>query len=221
MKRLVLLLVLALSLCVGCDDRSWWEYRDDPYLTDLATRGRQEVLRNVNSANREERQAALRIVAHQAGEARRRGKEAEADRLEEVLVRRYFDEKDAIVRACIVRICAPEVGRGGKRTVKFLRERMAAGEFPGYAALSLAALAPHEAFQDIDPLTRHPAPEIRLQAATALTVLGDPRGYDSAFRVWRSMTTPAWPDRVDGVPLAEAKTSLAVRIQRAFGRQLH
>lgn len=214
-------LVVATVFFSGCGSSGmWWDYRDDPYIADMVKRGDQEAVRAVNSVNRDERIMGLRIVAQRAGEARLAGRVDEANRLEEIVVRRYFGEKDTAVRACIVRICAPMIGRGSDRMVVFLRERIAAGEFPGYAALSLASLSPRNVFVDIEPLTRHPAPEVRLQAAIALTVLRDPRGFEAVNRTWRGMREPAWPDRVEGVSLAEARNNLAARAQRAYGRPL-
>lgn len=220
MRRIRLAAVLVCLCLAGCDDYMWWEYRDDPYVADLALKGKQEVLRGINSVNKGERQAALRIVAHQAGELRRRGAVAESDKLEAIVIRRYFVEKDSEVRACIVRICATDMGTAGTEMITFLRDRIAAGEYPGYAALSLATLGWREALPDIDPLTRHPAPEIRLQAAVALSVLGDPRGYEPVCRVWRGMHAPAWPDRIEGVSLSEARANLERRALRSFGRPL-
>lgn len=214
------LLSCLLALTLGCDNNLWWEYRDDPYLATMAKKGEPEVLRNLNSTNRDQRQMALRIVATQAGEQRRRGNHAAAKQLDDLILRRYAIEKDPVVRACVVRVCAPAVGRS-ETMVVFLRERIATGEFPGYAALSLAALAPRGAYSDIEPLTRHPAPEVRLQAAVALTVLADPQGFDSVTQVWRSMQPHLWPDRIDGVALAEAKASLDMRARRGFGRPLY
>lgn len=223
MRRAPALAALALACFLslpGCDDNMWLEYHDDPYIVNLAQQGEQEVLRHVNSMNKDERQMALRILANQAAEKRRKGYRADADRLDKIIIRRYFIEKETEVRACIVRICAPASGRGSTEMVTFLRERIAAGEFPGYAALSMASLAPREAFSDIEPLTRHPAHEVRLQAAVALTVLGDPRGYDAVIRVWRNMNGAAWPDRIDGTLLDEARKNLEMRAFRAFGRPL-
>lgn len=223
MKRLpaaLAILSCLLTLTPGCDNNLWWEYRDDPYLATMAKKGETEVLRNLNSTNRDQRQMALRIVATQAGEQRRRGNHDAARQLDELILRRYAIEKDPVVRACVVRVCAPAVGRS-EAMVVFLRERIAAGEFPGYAALSLAALAPRGAFSDIEPLTRHPAPEVRLQAAVALTVLGDPQGFEPVAQVWRNMQPGLWPDRIDGVPLAEAKNGLDMRARRGFRRPLY
>ena len=209
-----------LVLLAGCDNRMWWEYRDDPYMADIAKKGEAEVLRGVNAAKPEERQMALRMLATRASEARREGRPEEAREMETVIIRRYFVEKDQVVRACIVRICATTVGRGSTAMVKFLRERIAAGEFPGYAALSLASLGPRDAFLDIEPLARHPAPEVRYQAAEALAILGDPRGYEPVAKVWRSMQGSLWPDRIDGVPMPDAKRSLELRAMRVFGKPL-
>lgn len=209
-------LVLALA---GCQDNMWWEYRDDPYIANLAEKGEGEVIRGINSPNREQRMTALRVAASMAGEARLRGRMDRARELEEIIIRRYFVEKDQEVRACIVEMCAPSVGRSSAM-VRFLRERIAAGEFPGYAAMSLAALAPKSAFEDIEPLTQHPAPDVRLQAATALTILGDPRGYDSVVKVWKGMESTIWPDRIEGVTRRDARRSLEARAMRAFGKPL-
>lgn len=214
-------LLLAVSLAAaGCTNTMWWEYRDDPYIADVARKGDAEVMRGVNAAKKEDRQIALRILASRVGEARRQGRRDAAEEMEAIIIRRYYIEKEPDVRACIVSICAPATGRGSTAMVKFLRERMAAGEFPGYAALSLASLAPKNVILDIEPLTRHPAPEVRLQAANALVVLGDPRGYGAVCRVWSEMQSSIWPPRIDGVTLDEARTSLAARAERVYGQPL-
>lgn len=213
-----LLFGLPLLAAAGCGQGNlWWEYRDDPYLANLAARGDAEVMRSVNAQKKDEREMALRILATRAGEARRRGDADRAARLEETVIRRYAVEKEQEVRACIVRICAPAVGRGGSAMVRFLRQRIAMGEFPGYAAISLASLGPRNALDDIEPLTRHPAPEVRYQAATALVLLGDPGGVDAVDRVLRSMRSSAWPDPLDDIPLQQARESLESRAIRAFG----
>ncbi|MCL2000736.1 MAG: hypothetical protein FWG74_04810 [Planctomycetes bacterium] len=208
-------------LAAGCNDNVWRDYRDDPFLADLAERGEQPALREINSFDQNQRLTALRLIAHQAGAARRNGRIDEAERLEGAILRRYQVEREPAVRAGIVRICAPAVGRGSSGMAAFLRERIAAGEFPGYAALSLVSLEPGGAFAYIEPLTRHPAPEVRLQAATALTTLRDPRGIEPVARVWRGMQVPPWPDRIEGAPLFEAKAGLAQRAERAFGQPLY
>lgn len=218
--RNALALALCLALLSGCYDTMWWDYRDDPYMADMSKKGDHEVLRNVNASDGVQRQIALRILAAQAGEARLHGGLEKARELEDVIIRRYLVEKDQNVRACIVRICAPSAGRGSTAMVKFLRERIAAGEFPGYAALSLASLGPRNAWADIEPLTWHPAPEVRLQAAEALVVLRDPRAFEAVARVWQSMTAEEWPSRIDGVPLETARNGLELRAKRSFGRPL-
>ncbi len=215
-------LLAAILLCPvsGCGDAMLWQYRDDPYIAGVAAKGDQEVLRAVNAPSGNERQMALRILADRAGELRRAGRRDEAAAIEEIIIRRYFVEKEPDVRACIVRICASAVGRGSSAMVRFLRDRIAAGEFPGYAAVSLASLGPKGAYEDIAPLTRHPDPEVRLQAATALAALGDPRGYDAVARVWRGMEHSLWPETVDGMSLAEARDGLEARARRGFGKPL-
>ena len=210
----------ALVLAAGCNDTMWLEYRDDPYLAGKNEKSNADVMRGVNDASAAKRQIALRSLAARAGEARLAGRRDEAQELETVIIRRYGIEKDQVVRASIVRMCAPAVGRGSTAMVMFLRDRIAAGEFPGYAALSLAYLGPRGAFDDIEPLTRHPAPEVRLQAAEALTILGDQRGYEAVSRVWRGMQDGLWPERVEGVSRLEAKTGLEQRARRVFGRPL-
>lgn len=225
MKRYLLGCVTALFCFVllltsaGCNNKMWWEYRDDPYIANLAKRSTPDVLRYVNSPNKNDRQMALRIVADRANEARRDGRQQQARELEEVVIRRYFIEKEQEVRACIVMLCAPAAGRGSVAMIRFLRDRIAAGEFPGYAALSLATLAPKHAVLDIEPLTRHPAPEVRLQAATALCVLGDPKGFGAVERVWAGMQKSVWPESIDGMTREEARASLEARARRSFGRE--
>lgn len=216
-------LILVASACLSlsaCGGSLWPGYRDDPYAVNFAQKSTPDVLRSVNAGNRDERQTALRTIAGRAGEARRQGYLRDAQELEEIIIRRYFVEREQEVRACIVRLCAPAVGRGSSAMVRFLRDRIAAGEFPGYAALSLATLGPKNAVLDIEPLTRHPAAEVRLQAATALCVLGDPKGYGAVVRVWKSMQKSIWPERIDGVSLEEARMSLEARARRGFGKDL-
>lgn len=212
--------VVVLCCLPGCGDGMRWEYGDDSYASNAAGKGGQEVLRAVNAPRKEDRQMALRVLAEKAGTLRREGRSGEARELEEIIIRRYFIEKEQDVRAGIVRICAPSVGRGSTAMVRFLRDRIAAGEFPGYAALSLASLAPKDVYADIVPLTRHPAPEVRLQAATALAVLGDSRGYDAVAKVWRGMQDSIWPEKVEGMSVAEARRGLEARARRGFGREL-
>ncbi len=218
---LPMLLAAAAVLLGGCQDSPWWDYRDEPYLADAATAGEEQALRNVNSVNHDQRAIALRYLAHQAAARRARGDAAGADRLEGIIVQRYLVERNSEVRATIVKICAPAVGPGSRRVVDFLRARIAAGEYPGYAAQSLAYLAAPNAVVDIEPLTRHPTPDVRYQAAVALTVLRDPRGFDAVNKVWRAMRTPPWPDFVEGVPLETAKQNLAQRALRGFNRPLY
>ncbi|MCC8179825.1 MAG: HEAT repeat domain-containing protein, partial [Planctomycetes bacterium] len=140
---------------------------------------------------------------------------------EDIIIRRYLAERDTEVRACVVRICAPLTSPGSRRMVEFLRARIAAGEFPGYAAIALADIAPRIAFNDIEPLTRHPDPGVRYQAAIALTTLADPRGFEPVARVWRGMEMKNWPDKVEGSNLEEARAALAGRAVRSFGRPLY
>lgn len=218
-RRLLAAAVAALAMLAGCQDNMWWEYRDDPYMANIAEKGEQEVVRGINSQSKEQRMTALRVAASRAGEYRLQGDTGTARDLEEIIIRRYFVEREQEVRACIVQMCAPSVGRSGTM-VRFLRERIAAGEFPGYAAISLASLGPRSAFEDIEPLTRHPAPDVRLQAATALTILADPRGYDSVLKVWKGMESTLWPDRMEGVSRREARRGLEARALRAFGKPL-
>jgi hypothetical protein len=212
-------LILAVIVS-GCGDSPWRGRHDYPYAAETAERGAGKAVRDLNSRSPAERLAALRLLAYLAGEAGRRGEAEEAARLEEAIIRRYRIEKEAMVRAGIVRIYAPMAGPGDGRMAAFLRERIAAGEYPGYAALSLAALAPPGAFEDIERLTRHPDPEIRFQAAEALTALGDPRGFSSVARVWHGMREPQWPAMMGGTDLAAARGSLAARAGRVFARPL-
>ncbi len=217
---LLLLPFLPAAVVAGCGtDSLRYEYRDDASLAGMAEGGREEVLRNVNSPKPDRRMLALRLASGRVDVLRRRGNERAARELEEIVIRRYFAERNEEVRAGIVRICAPAAGRSAAM-VRFLRERIAAGEFPGYAALSLAAMAPRSAYADVEPLTRHPDAGVRLHAATALTVLGDPRGFNSVRRVWRSMEEGLWPAEAAGETREEARTALAARARRAFGREL-
>lgn len=201
----------------GCDGgTAGVQHRNDPYLAGIVGNGGPETLRNINASSPDQRMPALRAVSARAGTLRARGSVEQARDLEEVVLRRYFVERDPQVRACIVEVCAPSMGRS-PAMVRFLRNRIAAGEFPGYAALSLAAMAPRSAYGDIEPLTRHPAPGVRLQAATALTVLGDPRGRASVDRVLGSMEPGLWPEEIQGVSRDAARSGLAERARRVFG----
>lgn len=216
---LCLAVCLLMAATVGCGKKMGWG-RDERNVAGIARRSTPEVLRFVNAPKKNERQIALRIIADRANEARRMGKYGEASELDDVVIRRYFIEREQDVRACIVILCAPAAGRGSTAMVKFLRDRIAAGEFPGYAALSLATLAPRNAVLDIEPLTRHPAPEVRLQAATALCVLGDPRGFGGVERVWGGMERSVWPERIEGMSREEARGGLEARARRSFGKDL-
>lgn len=219
MRSALSALLLACALfSAGCEEYMWWEVGDDPYLAAMGEGGSQEMLGNINSVYSDRRQVALRLAAHRAARARQAGDVASAERLEGIIVRRYQIEREPEVRLCIIRICAPACGPGSTAMVRFLRERIAAGDFPGHAALALAELRYRTAFDDILPLTRHPAPEVRYQAATALAVLGDPRGYEAVTRIIYSMTPPAWPEWIEGVELDEARNSLTRKAERAFGR---
>lgn len=216
-RVLVALAAALLCAAVGCGNAVWFEYRDDPYLAQMARAGGPDVVRALGSMDPKDRQMALRIVADGAGNARRRGSLAEADKLEALILERYDRERDTAVRACIVRICAPLCGRGSTRMAAFLRARIAAGEFVDYAAVSLASLQAPGALADIDPLTRHPSPEVRYAAATALVVLADPAGIPSVQRVLGAMERAAgWPQTVDGVALGEARQTLQERAQRVW-----
>jgi hypothetical protein len=203
----------------GCGD-AWPERPDGRPAVELAGRELREILRDVNSQDPAKRLIALRLVSHQAGQAWRAGRTAEAIELGETVFRRYAAERNAGIRLCLVRVCAPALGTLGGKTIDFLRNRIAAGEMPGHSALALAFLDPQGAFGDIEPLTRHPEPEIRLQAAEALTTLPDPRGFAAVARVWANMTSPAWPETIRGVPLPDARSALAARAARNFGRPL-
>jgi hypothetical protein len=206
-------------LAPGCGEV--WPERPDNYpAVELAGRELREILREVNSQDPNKRLIALRLVSHQAGLAWRAGRKAEAIELGEAVFRRYAAERNSGIRLCIVLVCGPALGTLGGRTIAFLRNRIAAGEMPGYAALALAFLEPQGVFEDIEPLTRHPEPEIRLQAAEALTTLPDPRGFAAVTRVWENMTSPAWPETIRGVALPEARSALAARAARNFGRPL-
>ncbi len=199
----------------------WWEYYDDPYLAEMAKSGDQEMLRNINSPQTTHRQAALRLAAYRASQARRRGNAQDAERLEDIIIRRYRMEKDPAVRLMIIRIVAPACGRGSTHMVRFLRSRIAAGDYPGHAALALADLHPRGVVNDIIPLTRHPAPEVRYQAALALSVLGDPAGFQAVRRIWKSMASANWPAKVDGIPLEEARLDIERQALRGFGQRLY
>jgi hypothetical protein len=59
---------------------------------------------------------------------------------------------------------------------------------------------------------------VRLQAATALTVLGEPRGFESVRRVWLGMEPGLWPEEIEGVAIRDARAGLAAQARRAFGR---
>jgi HEAT repeat protein len=203
-----------LIIAAGCESTPWTDSR-------VSGSGVDQAMQNVNSLDTGERISACRFLAARAGEAARRGNRDEAARLAGTVFRRYQAEKDEAVRLSIVRLCAPEIGPADGATAAFLRTRMAAGEFPGHAALALASLAPPNAFEDLEPLSRHPDPEVRLQAAEALIALMDPRGFTVVNRIWRSMRRPVWPAVVAGVELEAARDGLAARTIRCFGRRPH
>ena len=201
-----------LHLLAGCGNAPWADSR-------LVGSGVDKAMRSVNSSDAGERIAACRFLAAKAGEAARRGDRDEAARLSAAVFRYYFTEKDEAARLCVIRICVLEIGSVDETVAAFLRARIAAGEFPGHAALALAALAPPDAFKDLEPLSRHPDPEVRLQAAEALIALMDPRGFAVVNRIWRSMRRPVWPAMIAGVELEAARDGLAARTARCFGRR--
>lgn len=215
-KALLACLLFALS-AAGCYKHMWWDYRDDPYLAEMSDAGEKEALKNLASVYEDERQIALRVLADMAARARREGRKDDSERIVAIIIGRYQDEKSADVRLCIITICAPVAGIGSPRMVEFLKGLIASGQHPGAAALSLAALRPPGTFESIAPLTRHPAHLARYQAATALTVLGDPRGAEPVRRVLAGMQSPQWPNTLDGVSLQAARESLSSRAARAFG----
>lgn len=201
-----------LHFLAGCGGAPWADSR-------AAGSGVDKAMRNVNSPDAGERISACRFLAAKAGEATRRGDRDEVARLAGTIFRHYYEEKNEAARLCIIRICVPEIGLADGLAAAFLRTRVAAGEFPGHAALVLAALAPPGAFEDLEPLSRHPDPEVRLQAAEALIALMDPRGFAVVNRVWRGMRRPVWPAVVAGVEMEEARDGLAARTARCFGRR--
>jgi hypothetical protein len=182
----------------------------------MTSPGPEEALRNLGSIYAETRQAALRATAYHARRYRRSGRPEEARRLDEAIIRRYRVERNRAVRLCVIRLAAPIAGEGNPAMGVFLRSVLAEGEFSGDAALSLAMLRSPGALNDILPLTRHPSPATRYQAAVALTVLADPAGRAAVFRVRQSMDHPGWPARLEGITLAEAKLSLDRMAERAF-----
>lgn len=218
-SRLLLAIVVCLALA-GCTENMWWEYRDDPYIADMAKRGDQSMLSNINSPYSDTRQTALRLAATEAAKARREMRHADAERLEGIILRRYAMEKEPAIKLCIIRICAPACGPGSTQMVTFLRGRIAAGEFPGHAALSLATMNHKNAAVDVIPLTRHPAPEVRYQAAVALTLIADPRGIQEVARIIHSMENQPWPAVVDGMSLEDARIALAKRARMTFGQAI-
>lgn len=217
MNRWALIIVLS-CLATGCRSRVLWEYRDDPYLQEYARLGEQACLQKLRSVYTDDRQVALRALAEMAAQARRQGDRQRADRLVEIILDRFQDNKDPDIRNCIVSACAPVCGVGSDNVDRFLRRRIAEGTWSHAAVLSLAALAPRDGFDLIAPLAGHPDPETRYTAALALTILRDPRGAAIVRRIVSEMVRPGWPGRIRGTPLALARKSLGARAERFWGQ---
>ena len=119
MRRAALpLLLLSLIAAPGCPETMQRQYRDDPFLADMAADGDGEMLRNINSLYADNRRTALHLAAFRSGRARREGFVNDAARLENIIIHRYQAEKDPALRLYIVRVCAPLCGRGASAMVR-------------------------------------------------------------------------------------------------------
>jgi hypothetical protein len=193
-----------------------WAYRDTPYLHEYVEAGEAHCRRMLRSPYVDDRMVALRALAEMSARARRGGDPGRADRLAILLLEQYERDLDPRVRNCIIALCAPVSGPGSAETEAFLRERLAETTWAAPASLSLAALRPEEGFRLLAPLTEHPSPLVRYEGALALTVLGDERGAALVRRVLAEMEPPAWPYRLHGVSLREAREGLAARAERTW-----
>ena len=214
-KWLILPLLFVFS---GCTNTMWWDYRDDPYLAEMANSGEIGALKKINSAYPEDRQLALRILAELSSRARKAGNYQAADRMVDVIINKYHAESNAEVRYSIISLCAPIAGPGSREMLEFLQERIALGEYPGTAAISIAELRPPGAAGIILPLTRHPSHTVRYQAALALIMVADYKTFETVRKIWLSMVAPPWPETLDGMPLREARELMQVKGEQAFRR---
>ncbi len=213
--RLALCLLVGLA-GTGCESRVLWSYRDDPYLEDYRALGEAHCVGKLNSVYVDDRQVALRVLAHEAARARHQGHAEHADRLTRLILERFREDKHPEIKSCVVSICAPICGKGNQLVERFLRQCIARGPWAADAALSLAALRPEEGMALLGPLARHPSPPVRYRAALALTAIGDARAAGVVADVVQSMSRPAWPSTVNGVPLRRAREALAHRAERLW-----
>lgn len=215
-RRLLVCLAAALCLC-GCEERMLLDYRDDPYLAEYAGLDEAALALHLRSIYLDDRKLALRVLAQKSAEARLAGDAAAADRMVERIVEAYEADKNQDVRACVVALCAPVCGKGSERMLIFLRRRIAEGAWTEQAALALAASEGGRAASELLPLLHHPKPEVRYAGAVALTVCGDPSGRAPVAELLASMTPgAAWPYRLNGQSLREARRSLEARAERCF-----
>lgn len=221
MTRSLLLLLFAFVLVtsVGCERRVMWEHRDDPYLHDVSLLTEDEVLSMTRSFYIDDRQLALRELANRSARARERGDDTTADRLVLMLIRQYEKYRDPEVRGTIISLCAPVCASESERMMSFLRKRIAEGAWVVEAAHALAAARPDDGLSILMPLTQHPSPEIRFEAAMALTCLGDPAARPVVDGVVAEMHGERWPGTLRDIPLANARELLAARSARLWGGQ--
>lgn len=177
------------------------------------------ALQQLDAPEPRARENACRALAADAERLRRLGDAEGAERNAQWVLDRYRRETDEGVKYTIITLCAPTMGRKSPATKAFLCERIALGDLAGPAALALADLAPEDAYGLLAPLAEHPSPTVRADGALALAILGDPRGAAAVRAVAADMHPPAWPKRIWGVSLEEARANLSARADGAFGRR--
>jgi hypothetical protein len=208
----------AVLLLTGCERRVFWSYRDDPYLHNYAVGGEKICVESLGSLYLDDRQVALRVLAENSARARAAGDVAQADRLLELILRRYKKDRSAEIRSCIISLCLPVCGCGSKEARDFLCQLLAGGAWSEPAAIALASITPEQAFPLLEPMTKHPSPLVRYEAAMALTVLGDERGEAIVRDIIAEMASNTWPQSIHDLPKSLAAATLSARADRAWRR---
>ncbi|MFW5856461.1 MAG: hypothetical protein ACOCX4_01170 [Planctomycetota bacterium] len=207
-----------LVVLVGCQRHAFYEYDDEPYLSARADATPERCRQMLQSPYWDEREIAMRLLATRAREHRMRGEAGEAARLIGLLVSHYRErERDPRLRSVLVGICLRDAGVASPEVVRLLREAMARGETVIDACHTAAALRLPDAYSMVAPFLEHPRPEVRYEAALALTTLGDSRGRAPVLALADRMYAPAWPERLGGMPLAQRREALRARSRRMLG----
>jgi hypothetical protein len=207
----ILLCGLALAGLGGCEKRPLYEYTDEPYIRTSQQLDEKRLQHQLQSIYRDERERALRAFAARGAEALAQGRTVEARRVGRLLMAHYRREREVRVRSSIVGICLRQLGLREDGVYAFLRERVAEGDCVSDACHTLVALQAPEAYDTIAPLVDHPRPDVRYEAALALSGLRDARVPAVLREVAASMKTDAWPPAIYGMPLSQCRVNLLSR----------